>query len=109
MKLFISIFITLFAVFLFQPICYANPIPVFWLFGWIDADTSDIYEYNGRTTDFNKCVKSYDMSGSTIYEYNGCTTDFNKCVKSYDMSGSTIYEYNGRTTDFNKCVKSYHF
>ena len=83
MKLFVKIFITLVTILNIQSVCHANPIPVFLLFGWIDTKISTIYEYDGKSTVFNKCVKSYEISGSAIYEYDGKSTVFNKCVKSY--------------------------
>ena len=83
MKLLINIFITLAVVFIFQPICYANPIPGFWLFGWIDADTSDIYEYDGPKADYSKYAKLYHIFGSDIYEYDGPKADYSKYIKVY--------------------------
>ena len=67
--------------------CYANPIPVFCMAGWVDTCMNHHnvteYEYAGSP------LKHYSISGSSIteYEYAGGP------LKHYSISGSSITEY----------------
>ena len=61
----------------------SGPIPVFWLFGWIDAKTNnEIAEYEYYTNKPLKWYKKFDDNISEIAEYEYYT---NKPLKWYSF------------------------
>ena len=75
--------------------CFANPLPVFALFGWLFSNPgyNGFYEYEPNSYYWSKKYElAYDAEG-TIYEYEPNSYYWSKKYElAYDAEG-TIYEY----------------
>ena len=80
--------------------CYANPIPVFCMAGWV-KDCSSVTEIGEYDADTYSKLKFYSTRGSEIGEYDADT--YSK-LKFYSISGSEIGEYDA---DTNSKLKFY--
>ena len=58
----------------------SGPIPVFWLFGWIDDKTNDVTEYEYNLYN-DKIIKRYSKFGDSITEYD----IKGKIIKKYSL------------------------
>ena len=85
MKILIKFFVVLTAVFCMQYSCFASPIPIFELFGWIEDKNATIDEYKYDEDGYSKRIKNYSKFNNSIDEYEYDEDGYSKRIKRYSL------------------------